>query len=67
VVRTIAEMLAGQAAVAQVNTQENPVLSARFAVRGIPIIILLKQGRVIDQLPGAQTVETVLKWFSKHQ
>jgi len=65
VVRTLAEKLAGQAAVVQINTQDSPILAARFAIRGIPAIVLLKQGRVIDQLPGAQPLDAVMAWFRR--
>jgi len=65
VVRTLAERLAGQAAVVQINTQDCPALAARFGIRGIPAIFLLKQGRVIDQLPGAQPLDAVLTWFKR--
>ncbi len=64
-VRTVAEKLAGQAAVMQINTQDNPNLAARFGIRGIPAIVLLKQGRVVDQLPGAQPLDAVLAWFRR--
>jgi len=63
VVRTVAERLAGQAVVLQINTQDSPTLAARFGIRGIPAIVLLKHGRVIDQLPGAQQLDEVLAWF----
>jgi len=66
-VRSAAEKLAGTAAVVQVNTQENPALASRFGVSGIPVIMLLQGGRVVDQLPGAQTADTVLAWFRRHQ
>jgi thioredoxin 2 len=65
-VRTIAGKLAGRAAVVQVNTQDNPTLAARFGVRGIPVTMLLKGGRVIDQLEGAQTTDAILAWFRRH-
>jgi thioredoxin 2 len=65
VVRTVAERLAGQAAVLQINTQDSPNLAARFGIRGIPAIVLLKQGRVVDQLPGAQPLDAVLSWFHR--
>jgi thioredoxin 2 len=65
VVRNIAEKLAGQAAVVQINTQENPALASRFSIRGIPATILFKQGRVIDQLAGAQSLDVVLSWFRR--
>jgi thioredoxin 2 len=62
-VRTIAERLAGEAAVVQVDTQQNPTLAARFGVRGIPVMLLLRGGKVIDQLAGARPVEAILAWF----
>lgn len=61
--RTIAEKLAGQAAVVQINTQENPGLTGRFGVRSIPVILLLRGGQVVDQLAGARPVEAVVAWF----
>lgn len=65
--RTVAEKLAGTVAVVQVNTQENPALASRFGVSGIPVIMLLHSGRVVDQLPGVQTADAVLAWFRRHR
>ena len=56
-------MLAGRAAVLQVNTDENPRLAARFAVRGIPVLHLLRQGKSLDQLGGNQPAESIVAWF----
>jgi len=64
-VRRVAELLAGKAAVVQVNSQENPVLAGRFGVSGIPVVFLLRNGRIVDQLGGAQTAEALLAWFRR--
>jgi len=64
-VRTVAEQLAGKAAVVQINTQENPYLASRFDVRGIPVVYLLRNGRVVDQLAGAQSAQALLAWFRR--
>ena len=61
--RKAAELLAGSAAVIQINTEENPQLAARFAVRGIPVLHLLRKGRSLEQLPGAQSAEAIVAWF----
>ncbi|MBW4054411.1 MAG: thioredoxin fold domain-containing protein [Proteobacteria bacterium] len=65
-VRKVAELLAGTAAVVQINTQENPGLAGRFGVRGIPALLLIRNGNVIDQLSGAQSSEAVIAWFRRH-
>jgi thioredoxin len=65
-VRKVAELLAGEAAVAQVNTEENRVLAQRFSVNGIPVLVLMKQGKVVDRLAGAQSSEAIITWFRRH-
>ena len=63
--RTVAERVAGKAAVVQINTQDNQSLASRFAVRSIPVIMLLRGGKVIAQLAGTQSVEAILAWFNR--
>jgi len=65
-VRTVADKLAGKTVVIQINTQENPALASRFGVRGIPVVMLLRNARVVDQLAGARSVEELLAWFRRH-
>jgi thioredoxin 2 len=66
-VRKVAEILAGDAAVVQINTQENPALAQRFAVSSIPVMVLLRRGKVADRLPGAQSSEAITSWFRRHR
>jgi thioredoxin 2 len=66
-VRNVAELLAGAAAVVQVDTQENPTLAGRFGVRGIPALFLLEQGRIVDQLSGAQSSKAIVAWFRRRR
>lgn len=66
-VRTLAERLAGQVAVAQINTQENPTLAARFGVNGIPVTKLLRHGREAASLAGAQSVANVISWYLRQK
>lgn len=65
-VRQVAEVLAGEAAVAQINTQENQALAQRFGVSSIPVLILLRQGKVIDRLTGVQSSGAITAWFRRH-
>lgn len=65
-VRKVAELLAGAAAVVQVNTDESPALSGRFGVRGIPVLHLVRGGKSVQQLAGAQSAESVLSWFKRY-
>lgn len=60
-------MLAGRAAVIQINSEQNPRLAARFSVRGIPVLHLLHKGASLDQLPGAQSADSIVAWFRRKE
>jgi thioredoxin 2 len=66
-VQKLAEMLAGETAVAQINSQENPALAQRFGVTGIPVLLLLREGKVVDRLSGSQSSEAIISWFRRHR
>ncbi|MGL4280513.1 MAG: thioredoxin TrxC [Albidovulum sp.] len=46
--------LKGRARFAKINTEDYPAISARLGIRGIPLLILWKNGREIARLPGAR-------------
>ena len=42
----------GQVKLAKVNVDEEPALAARYEVRSIPTILLVKDGRIVDRVVG---------------
>jgi thioredoxin 2 len=53
-VESLAEELAGRVRVAKMNVDDNPATSARFNVRSIPTLLILKAGREVDRIVGVQ-------------
>jgi thioredoxin len=53
VLEDLARESGGAVALAKVNVDENPSLAARYGIRSIPTILLVKQGKVADQIIGA--------------
>ena len=49
----------GKAVVGKVNVDQNPGVAAKFGVRNIPTIIVLKDGKVVDKVVGAVPKETL--------
>ena len=54
VIDELAAELAGRVLVAKLNVDENPATAARFNARSIPTLLVLKAGREVDRIVGAQ-------------
>jgi thioredoxin 2 len=50
----LAAELAGRVRFAKLNVDENPATAARFDVRSIPTLLVLKGGREVDRFVGAR-------------
>ncbi len=62
VARTASEM-AGKALVLKVDTEAQPQLAARFAVRGIPNFVVLSGGKTVMQQAGLVGHEQMERWL----
>ena len=54
VIAELAAELAGKVLVTKLNVDENPQTAARFDVRSIPTMLVIRNGREIDRIVGAQ-------------
>lgn len=53
--------LAGRVKVGKLNIDENRATAARFGVRSIPTLLVLKGGREVDRLVGVQPKQEILR------
>ncbi len=53
IVDELADDYVGRLKVVKVNVDDNPMTPARFGVRGIPNLIIVKDGQVAEQIVGA--------------
>lgn len=52
--------------VAKVNIDDNPETPAKFHVRGIPTLMIFKDGQVVATKVGAMTKGKLAEWVSEH-
>ena len=61
IIDQLAEELAGRVRVAKLNIDDNPMTAARFNVRSIPTFLLLRNGREVDRIVGAQPKAEIVR------
>ena len=60
-VDAIATEYDGRAKVAKMNVDENPNVPGRFMIRGIPTLLIFKNGQLADQIVGLVPKEEITK------
>jgi thioredoxin 1 len=56
----------GRATVAKLNVDENPTITERYAVRGIPTLLLFKEGELTETIVGLRGKEDIAKMIERH-
>jgi thioredoxin 2 len=57
---------AGRLKVVKLNVDEAPAISQRYAVQGIPLLVLIRGGAEADRLVGAVPFERLSAWVEPH-
>jgi thioredoxin 2 len=66
VVERIGRDNAGRLKVVKLNTDEAPDISARFSVQGIPLLVLIRDGKEVDRQVGAVPDARLRAWLEPH-
>ena len=61
----IAEELAGSVTVAKLNIDDSPSTPSRYGVRGIPTMMLFKDGQMAAMKVGAMPKQKILDWLAE--
>jgi thioredoxin 1 len=65
-VERLAQEYSGRAVVAKMNVDENPMTPNRFGIRGIPTLLIFKNGQLVDQIVGAQPYGVLQQRLARH-
>jgi thioredoxin 2 len=63
VLEQIARQRAGQLKVVRVNTESEPALAQRYNVQGIPLLVLIRDGREVGRQVGALPAAQLSAWL----
>lgn len=62
---SVAEELAGKVKITKINVDENPVAPSKFGVRGMPTLMLFKDGKVAATHLGAMSKQRLTEWIKE--
>ena len=65
-VDALASEFDGRATVAKLNVDENPNVPGRYAVRGIPTLLLFKEGQLAETIVGLRAKEVIAQMIERH-
>jgi thioredoxin 1 len=60
----IATDMAGKVKIAKLNVDENPEVAAKYGIRSIPTLMVIKDGKVAGTKVGAASKGDLSKWIS---
>ena len=67
IVEELATDYEGRATIGKMNVDENPnIPTSRFHVRGIPTLVVLKNGELVETLVGLRPKEDIARAIEKH-
>ncbi|MDE1172182.1 MAG: thioredoxin TrxA [Parvibaculaceae bacterium] len=61
----IAQSLGGKLTIAKINIDENPMTPTKYGVRGIPTLMIFKDGQVSATKVGAAPKGKLLEWIEQ--
>ncbi len=65
-VEAVAQSFEGRASVVKLNVDDNPAVSQRYGIKGIPTLILFKNGKEEERVVGATSKEAISRMIDKH-
>jgi len=65
-VEAIADKYASTARVVKLNVDDNPSVSQRYGIKGIPTLILFKNGKEEERVVGATSEAAISRMLDKH-
>lgn len=65
-VEALANEYSGRARIVKMNVDENQATPAQYNIRGIPTLLLFKDGQVREQLVGAASRDVIENLLKKH-
>ena len=65
-VTAVAEQYGESAGVVKLNVDDNPSTAQRYGIKGIPTLILFREGKEVERVVGATSKESISRMIDKY-
>jgi thioredoxin 1 len=65
-VEAVAEHYGENASVVKLNVDDNPSTAQRYGIKGIPTLILFRDGKEVERVVGATSKESITRMIEKY-
>ena len=65
-VEAVAEHYGDSASVVKLNVDENSSTAQRYGIKGIPTLILFRDGKEVERVVGATSKESIMRMVEKY-
>ncbi|MEM1151442.1 MAG: thioredoxin [Pseudomonadota bacterium] len=62
----VAEEYGDKVTIAKINVDENPMSASKYGVRGLPTLMLFKEGKMVDSQLGAMSKQRIADWIKEN-
>ncbi|HZE70324.1 MAG TPA: thioredoxin [Pyrinomonadaceae bacterium] len=65
-VEAVAQQFSETATVVKLNVDDNPATAGQYGIKGIPTLILFREGKEVERVVGATSKESIARLIEKH-
>ena len=65
-VEAVAQQYSETANVVKLNVDDNPSTAQRYGIKGIPTLILFREGKEVERVVGATSKESITRMIEKY-
>jgi thioredoxin 1 len=66
IVESVAQQYGETASVVKLNVDDNPTTAQRYGIKGIPTLILFREGKEVERVVGATSKESITRMIEKY-
>ncbi|MEM6412927.1 MAG: thioredoxin [Pseudomonadota bacterium] len=61
----VSDELSGKVKILKINVDDHPMAGSKYGVRGLPTLMMFKNGEPVATQPGAMSKQRILEWIKE--